>query len=111
MKSQAFAEAALALFGLCVCLAPVAASAQSTQTTPMPANVQSTQLAPEDNISKPCVRMVRQPLPGEAATQSPIPFKEPTRPKKDWMERHKVLTAIIFAVASVFVGDGRAGQR
>jgi hypothetical protein len=130
MRSQAFAEATLALFGLCVFLAPMEAAAQSVPATPVPAsaqsqpapgsalgqaaqavtptdpNAQSVQALPEPPVatSKPGVRMVRQPLPGGTAAQSPTAFKEPTRKKESWMERHKVLTAIIFAVVSVFAG-------
>src|SRR5262245_42548737 len=106
MRSQVFAEATLALFGLCVCLAPIEAAAQSVPATPVPASVQSVQALPEPPVAttKPAVRMVRQPLPGGTAAQSPAAFKEPTRKRESWMDRHKVLTNIIFAVVSVFAG-------
>ena len=94
MKVAQFVQVALAMVGICCCLAaPV--KAQSAQTEPGQSSAAPT----------PVVRMYSQPIPRAAIGQRFAPSRQQAAPapRRSWVARHKVLTAVLIGAAPFVV--------
>ena len=98
MKSTERLSAALAMFGICIGLAPSQVRAQSAQQ----AAVQT------DAAEKPPTRMLRQSIARETrhSTLAPADRQAPPAEKRSWMSRHKVLTAVLIGVTPFVIWGG-----
>ena len=124
MKSGEFVEVTLAMVGLCCWLGPATPHAQSAQTADaqvgQPARVPITPTAsvrietsaksaqsapgPSGATSVSARRMFSQPIPREVMGPAFAPSRQQTAPapRKSWVARHKVLTAVLIG-ATPFV--------
>lgn len=90
MKPIERLSAVLAMFGVCMGLAPSHVRAQSAQ----PAAVQT------GGAETPATRMLRQSITRETRHVTLVPAERQTPPAKErsWVSRHKVLTAVLIGV-------------
>ena len=120
MKWTEIGEITPAMVGFCCWLASSTASAQSAPTAPGPgeSSAPSPQAAPGQTgaTPTPALRLFSQPIPREAFGPAFAPSRQqPTPPpRKSWVARHKVLTALLigatpFVVWGAMVWNSCAG--